>query len=193
MIDPRRIAGSGCISCDFDGVLSTLVLGRAWEKARAKKGPVPLVTPVARSFKRTMASLTEGLRKPLPGAENALRRLRSAGWSLCILTSRTGERVAAAERWLDRYGWTGLFDRAFFNEDGESADPFKARVLRAQAIDVHVDDDPETLALLSRLFPDRMFIHLNFYRRKGPAAGNIVTVGGWGDVPGLFLGADGGE
>ena len=34
------------ISFDFDGVLSSLVLGRTWEKTKAAKRPVPVVTPV---------------------------------------------------------------------------------------------------------------------------------------------------
>lgn len=177
---------AGRISFDFDGVLSTLVLGRAWEKTREKKRPVPVLSPAVRGLKRGLAALTEGLRKPLPEAETSLRALRASGRTLCILTSRTGERIAAAERWLARYGWNGLFERAYFNAGAEDADRFKARVLRAEAIDVHVDDDPETLEHLSRLFPDRTFVHMNYYGRTGPQGANIVSVRGWAEIPGLF-------
>lgn len=174
------------ISFDFDGVLATLVLGRTWEKTRAKTKPVPVVTPVVRALKHGLAALTEGLRKPLPGSEDALRDLRAAGATLYLLTSRTGERIVAAERWLERRGWSELFDRKFYNDEGEDADRFKSSVIHAHPIDVHVDDDPETVACLSRLFPDKRFVRLDFYRRKGPEGANIVTVREWDEVPELF-------
>jgi phosphoglycolate phosphatase-like HAD superfamily hydrolase len=174
------------ISLDFDGVLAGLVLGRAWEKTKARRKTVPLVTPVVRAVKFGLASLTEGLRKPLPRAEEALRRLRSAELTICLLTSRTGPRIAAAERWLARYSLPGHFEQFFFNTEGEDADRFKARIIEAYPIDVHIDDDPETLAFLAARFPDRLFVHLNHYRRPSPRAANIVAVTGWGDVPALF-------
>lgn len=186
MIQDPRFREAAAISLDFDGVLSTLVLGRAWEKTRQKKRQVPLVSGVVRGLKRGLARATEGLRKPLPGAEGSLRRLRSSGKTLYILTSRTGERIAAAERWLDRHAWNDIFERAFFNAEGEDADRFKARILGTHPIDVHVDDDPETLERLSQLFPDKLFVFMNFYSRKGPAGGNIVAVRGWNEVAGLF-------
>jgi hypothetical protein len=186
MIQSPRFREAAAISLDFDGVLSTLVLGRAWEKTRQKKKPVPLVSGMIHGFKRGLARATEGLRRPLPGAEGSLRELRSSRKTLYILTSRTGERIAAAERWLDRHAWNDIFERAFFNTEGEDADRFKERILRTHPIDIHIDDDPETLEHLSRLFPDKLFVHMNFYRRKGPAGDNIAVVRGWDEVPGLF-------
>ncbi len=190
MIDVRELGQARCVSFDFDGVLSSLVLGRTWEKTRPKKRPVPLLSPVVRALKRVLAALTEGLRHPLPEAEESLRQLKASGRTLCLLTSRTGYRIAAAERWLGRHGWEGLFDRVYFNVDGEDADAFKARVLGASAIDVHVDDDPETIERLAQLFPERLFIHMNYYPRRAQAADNIVAVRGWDEVRALF-GADG--
>lgn len=190
MIDVRKFGRAAGVSFDFDGVLSTLVLGRTWEKTRLKKRTVPLVSPAVRTLKRGLAALTEGLRRPLPEAEASLRRLKASGRTLCLLSSRTGYRIAAAERWLGRLGWDGIFDRLYFNVDGEDADRFKARVLGANAIDVHIDDDPETIDHLARLFPDRLFVHLNYYGRKGLTGDNIVAVHGWDEVRGLF-GADG--
>jgi FMN phosphatase YigB (HAD superfamily) len=174
------------VSFDFDGVLSTLVLGRTWEKTRAKKRSVPLVTPAIRGLKHGLAALTEGFRKPLPGAEDALREIRASGLTLFLLTSRTGERIAAAERWLEQRGWPDVFDRKFYNEAGQDADRFKSAVLRSNPIDVHVDDDPETVACLSRQFPGKLFIRMDHYRRKGPQADNIVTVSAWDEVPALL-------
>lgn len=193
MIDARKFGRAARVSFDFDGVLSSLVLGRAWEKTRREKRSVPLVSPAARALKRGLAALTEGLRHPLPGAEGSLRRLRASGRTLCVLTSRTGHRIAAAERWLERRGWAGLFDRLYFNVDGEDADAFKARVLGANAIDVHVDDDPETIERLARSFPDRLFVHLNSYGRRGLSGDNIVSVRGWDELRGLFAAEDGRE
>ncbi len=77
MIQSPRFRQAVNISLDFDGVLSTLVLGRAWEKTRQRKKPVALVSAMIRGLKRGLARATEGLRKPLPGAEGALRQLRA--------------------------------------------------------------------------------------------------------------------
>ena len=181
----RGLDRAKTISMDFDGVLSSLVLGRTWEKTKAKKRPVPVVTPAVRAVKIGLAALTERLRRPLPHAEEAVREIRATR-KLCLLTSRTGPRIAAAERWLARYDWGGLIAVRFFNAEGEDADRFKARIIGSNPIDVHVDDDPETVAYLAGLFPDRMFIHLDHYRRKSPSGPNIITVGGWDEVAALF-------
>jgi len=185
MTGGTRFDRARTISVDFDGVLSSLVLGRTWEKTKAKKKPVPVVTPAVRAVKTGLAALTERMRRPLPHAERALRELQATR-TLCLLTSRTGPRIAAAERWLARYGWGGLFAARFFNAAGEDADRFKARVIGSNPIDVHIDDDAETLACLAGLFPDRLFIHLDASRRKSPSDPNIVVVGGWDEVPALF-------
>jgi len=189
--DRRMIETSGfdrarTISLDFDGVLSTLVLGRAWEKARDRKQPVPVITPLVHGIKTFAANLTEGFRKPFPQTEEVLRLMRSSGRALYLLTSRRDERIAAAERWLSRYGLDDIFDRTFFNTAGEDADRFKARTVGAQAIDVHIDDDAETLSHLAGRFPDKLFVHMNCYRRTSPAAENIVVVHSWAEVAGIF-------
>lgn len=174
------------ISLDFDGVISSLVLGRAWEKTRGRGRRPVFLAPAVRAVKAGLASLTEFLRKPLPQTEEAVRRLRSAELTIYLLTSRTGPRIAAAERWLERYALPAHFEKLFFNAEGEDADRFKARIIAAHPIDVHIDDDPETLVFLAGRFPERLFIHMNHYRRKSPRAANIVAVTGWGEVPALF-------
>ena len=181
-----RYDRAGSISLDFDGVLSTLVLGRAWEKTRADKRRFPVVTPLVHRLKTAVAALTEGLRRPFPEAEDALRGLQASRRTLYVLTSRTGERVPAAERWLEKFAWRDMFEHLYFNLEGEDADRFKARILRSTAIDVHVDDDCETLSYLSREFPERLFIHMNCYHRKSPAADNILVVHSWAEIPGIF-------
>lgn len=186
MAEARRYDEARTISLDFDGVLATLVLGRAWEKARDRKRAIPLVTPLVHGLKTLAASLTEGFRRPFPRAEDVLRQLQSSGRTLYLLTSRRGERIAAGERWLEKYGWSGLFERLFFNTAGEDADRFKAKMVGSQAIDVHVDDDAETLAHLARQFPEKLFVHMNCYRRKSPVADNIVVVHSWAEMPRIF-------
>lgn len=186
MTDTRGFDRARSVSLDFDGVLSTLVLGIAWEKTRGHKKPTPFLAPAVRAIKTGIASLTEGLRKPLPHAEEAVREIRSSRRTIVLLTSRTGSRIAAAERWLQRYMGPGLFETLFFNIEGEDADRFKARVIGTHPIDVHIDDDPETIAVLSREFPDKLFIHMNHYRRKSPSAENIVVADGWEEAAALF-------
>jgi len=186
MAGARRFGQARTISLDFDGVLASLVLGRAWEKTRAAKKPIPLLSPLFRGLKTGLGSLTEGFRKPLPRAEEALREWRSGGRALYLLTSRTGPRIPAAERWLERYGWHDLFEHLFFNFESEDADRFKAKIMGSAPIDVHIDDDAETLAYLSGRFPERSFVHMNRYRRRSPAADNIVVVHSWEELPAVF-------
>ncbi len=190
MTGPRSYDQARSISLDFDGVLSTLVLGRAWEKTRGSGRRIPLLSPLVHRLKTAVADLAEGLRRPFPLAGDVLRELRASQRRLYVLTSRTGERVPAAERWLEKRAWQDLFERRFFNLEGEDADRFKARMLRSTDIDVHVDDDPETLSYLSGEFPERRFVHMNCYRRKSPAADNIIMVRSWAELRGLF-GLDG--
>jgi hypothetical protein len=175
------------ISLDFDGVLSTLILGRPWIKTRARTSGLPLLSPLVQGGKRLLGFLTHRLRSPFPGAESLLRDLRASQRSLSVLTSRTGGSVAEARLWLDRFGFRELFDELHFNLGGEDADAFKARILRSTPIDVHIDDDPETLAYLSAQFPDKLFVHMNCYHRKSLTAPNVITVGSWQELPAVFF------
>jgi hypothetical protein len=186
MADPRRSAQARSISFDFDGVLASLVLGRRWAKTRRKKPPVPVITPLFRALKRAVESLSERTREPYPGADAVLRRLRSSGRSLALLTSRADERIATAEHYLDRLGWRGLFDRLSFNTATDDADSFKEAALRAHPVDVHVDDDPGTIARLAPLFPGTLFVHLDHGGRGGAQGPNVVVVRDWAGIGALF-------
>ncbi len=144
--------------------------GSAGPRRAGRRPPSRSSTPVVRALKAAVESLTERLRKPYPHAAETLAQLRAAGLTLYVLTSRADERIAAAERWLDRRGWRGSFERLFFNVDGEDADAFKAGILRAHPVDIHVDDDPGTIAQLAPLFPDMLFVHLDHERGRSPGA-----------------------
>jgi hypothetical protein len=176
----------GAISLDFDGVLSTLVLGRRWVKTHQRRPPVPLLHPAALALGGGVAWMTQRWRKPYPQADDVLRRLRSSGKTLYLLTSRTAERIPPAERWLVQLGWRPLFERLLFNVDGQEADRFKERMLREHPIDVHIDDDPETVAYLAGLFPDKLFVHLDHQHGLSPQGSNIAAVQGWQEMIDLF-------
>jgi hypothetical protein len=191
MADPRQFAQARSISFDFDGVLASLVLGRRWAKTRRRKPPVPVLTPVVRVLKRVIESLSEKTRKPYPGADEVLRRLRSSGRTLSVLTSRADERIASAEHFLDRVGWRELFDRLNFNTATDDADTFKEAALRAHPVDAHVDDDPGTVARLAPLFPDTMFVYLDHSGRGASRGANVTIVRDWAEIGALFSGGPG--
>jgi FMN phosphatase YigB (HAD superfamily) len=186
MTEDRRFEQARSVSLDFDGVLSTLILGRRWAKTHAGRPPVPLLTPAVRALRAGVACLTQRYRKPYPHAEAVLRALRSSGKELYLLTSRNGERIAPAERWLERRAWRGFFERLLFNVEGEDADAFKAKMLREHPIDVHIDDDPETVARLAALFPGKLFIHLDHQPGRGQGGKNIAVVADWQELAELF-------
>ncbi len=183
---PPRFDQARTISCDFDGVLLSLVLGRRWVKAKARTRRIPILTPLSEGLQALVGSLAEALRGPFPHADEVLRRLRSSEKTLYVLTSRTGAGIGLARRWLERQGWQDLFAQTFFNINSEDADRFKARILGAMPIDVHIDDDPETLAYLSSEFPEKLFVHMNYYRRKSLTAANVVTVLSWQELPAIL-------
>jgi uncharacterized HAD superfamily protein len=181
-----RFAQARTISLDFDGVLSTLVFGMRWLKTRARRPPIPLLSPVARAIRGGLAVLSQRWRKPYRHAEDVLHQLRSSGKTLFLLTSRTDERIAPAERWLDRLAWRGFFAGLLFNVDGEDADTFKAKMLREHPIDVHIDDDPKTVAYLAGLCPEKLFIHLAHQYSRSPRGANIVVVRDWKELVEVF-------
>jgi hypothetical protein len=187
MAGTRRYDEARSISLDFDGVLSTLILGRPWLKTRARTSHIPVVSLLVQTLKRVLGVMTQRWRSPFPHAESLLRDLRASHRTLSVLTSRTGGSVAEANRWLDKYGWRDLFDALYFNVDGEDADAFKARILGSSPIDVHIDDDAETLARLSGQFPGKLFVHMNCYNRKSLSAANVITVGSWRELPAVFF------
>jgi hypothetical protein len=191
MPEPLPFARARTVSFDFDGVLARLVLGRRWAKTRRRKPPVPVLTPAVRALKRLVESLSERSRRPYPVAGDVLRRLRASGLSLSVLSSRAEERIAAAERFLDRAGWRGLFDRLEFNTAIDDADTFKEASLRAHPVDVHVDDDPGTIARLAPMFPETKFVLLD-HRGRGASLGvNVVAVRDWRGIGALFAGGGG--
>lgn len=182
-----RFERARTISFDFDGVLSTLVLGRRWIKTRARGRAVPVLSPLGDGLKALIGSVTQALRGPFPHAGEVLGRLKSSEKTLYVLTSRTGAGVGLARHWIERQGWRGLFEQSFFNLKRDDADSFKAGILRATPIDVHIDDDPETLGFLSVEFPERLFVHMNCYDRKSLTAPNVVAVHSWQELPALFF------
>ncbi|MCK7482957.1 MAG: hypothetical protein M0C28_41960 [Candidatus Moduliflexus flocculans] len=180
------------ISFDFDGVLG-VPRPRAGpgRRRRRRRSPCRSSTPVVRAVKRGLAALTEGLRQPLPRVRE--RPARAPGFRRHPLSPDLADGRAASPPPSagSRTPAAGRASSTASSTTTTAKTPTASRLPSSTThpIDTHVDDDPETVACLSRLFPDKRFVRLDHYRRKGPSSGaNIATVREWDEVPALLLG-----
>ena len=171
MADPRISFQSRTISFDFDGVLASLVLGKRWAKTRKKKSPIPLVSAAVRALELGVGSLTERLQKEAlsgtrPGDAGAAPDGRADALRADLARGRADRRRGALAR---PPRLAGVLRASLLHVDGEDADALEELTVRAHPIDIHVDDDPGTIAHLAPLFPDMLFVHLDHERGPEPA------------------------
>jgi phosphoglycolate phosphatase len=79
-------------------------------------------------FYRTFASIHLDMLKPLPGAENTLKRLREAGIPLAVVSNKTGPFIRREAEFLS---WTPFFSRLVGAGDAAADKPSELPVLLA--------------------------------------------------------------
>ncbi|EJU00864.1 hypothetical protein DACRYDRAFT_22733 [Dacryopinax primogenitus] len=120
-------------------------------------------------------------RKPVPGAVEALRRLKKAGYKLVIVTSRGDDLKAETEAWIAKYcpdvfediHYTGEFLRMKTDENGNVVRVFKskAEVLMEIGAVVLIDDCVDhTLhcATFEPAIPSLLFGEYPWGKRQSP-------------------------
>ncbi|MDP6606520.1 MAG: hypothetical protein QF664_09725 [Dehalococcoidia bacterium] len=177
------------LTLDLDGVICAPVFGLNLGIGRRMIDPAA-VPPEAAVPPRWLSAPWDhvrfDLRRPLPGARAALKRL-SARRRLVVLTGRRSDPGP----WLHRHGMTGLLDGVVFNEGASRSAHFKLRRSAELGAAEHIDDDGPTAQLLAELGTARVYLR-DWPRNRGlPYSATVNRVDDLGALAAL-LGADGG-
>ncbi len=177
-----RFQRAKCISVDFDGVLISPYSWSYWFFS----GP-NILLPESKFFKhveRAFTSITSGFgRPPMEGCFQKLTELKDKGAFLYLLTSRRRYIEKMTLSWLDRHGMGNYFDKSIFNYNSLTPIDHKVLSLRSNSqIQVHVDDSLKTILVLSKEFPDRLFVWITAgysNKKKNLGIRNVLEVNSW--------------
>ncbi|MCK9485857.1 MAG: hypothetical protein M0R73_04035 [Dehalococcoidia bacterium] len=144
------------LTVDMDGVFCSPYFG--WNVGVHRTFLDPGATPVpARITPRWLGEPLDHLRfnprRPLPGAREALERLREVRQLVVLTGRRTYPRW-----WLRRHGFEALFDRVVVNQTRLRSPHFKLDALTILRAAEHIDDDPRTAQLLAQGSDTRIFL-----------------------------------
>ncbi|MDA0269399.1 MAG: hypothetical protein O2798_00230 [Chloroflexi bacterium] len=151
MSDPRPI-----LTVDMDGVFCEPFFGKNLGIHRTfldPDAPPPLADVPPRWLGTPLDHLRFNARRPLPGAREALTRLRDVR-RLVVLTGRRTH----PGWWLRVHGFAGLFDEVRVNDGPLKSPHFKLEAIAALGSTEHVDDDPRTAQLLAERSGVRVFL-----------------------------------
>ena len=140
--------GLPLLTIDMDGVICQPPFGRNLGIHRDFLDPdaPPIRARVpSRWFKRIVDPLRFELRRPLPGAREALAELRGLR-TLLLLTGRR----SPPDRWLRRHGFAPLLDGVVINETALRSPHFKLAAIAELGASEHIDDDGRTVQLLAQ-------------------------------------------
>ncbi len=162
------------LTLDFDGVICGPPLGVNLGLHRRFLDPHG-APPAARVPPRWLSRLVDrprfALRRPLPGAREALARL-AAERRLVVLTGRR----TSPGRWLARHGLAGFVEAVRINEDRLASPHYKLAAVEELGAAEHIDDDPRTVQLLAERAACRVFLR-DWPRNRGlPYAPGVTRV-----------------
>lgn len=144
------------LTVDMDGVFCSPFFGWNVGVHRALLDP-SAEPPSARVTPRWLGTPLDHLRfnprRPLPGAREALARLREVRHLVVVTGRRTYPRW-----WMRRHGFEALFDRVVVNETLLKSPHFKLDALTLLDASEHIDDDPRTAQLLVQRSDVRVFL-----------------------------------
>ena len=176
--------GLPLLTIDMDGVICEPPGGRNLGIHRSfldpAAPPVPARVP-ARWFKRIVDPVRFELRRPLPGAREALTELRALR-TLLLLTGRRSR----PDRWLRRHGFAPLLDGVVVNETALRSPHFKLRAIAELGAAEHIDDDGQTVQLLAERSEAQPYLR-DWPRNRGlPYNERVRRVGDLGALAALL-------
>ncbi|PKN79308.1 MAG: hypothetical protein CVU47_10820 [Chloroflexi bacterium HGW-Chloroflexi-9] len=151
MTDSRPI-----LTVDMDGVFCEPFFGKNLGIHRMfldTDAPPPEADIPPKRLGPLLDHLRFDLRRPLPGARDALIRLGTVR-RLVVLTGRRSQ----PRWWFRRHGFEGLFERVILNEGPRKSPHFKLEAVAALGSAEHIDDDPRTVQLLAERSNARVFL-----------------------------------
>ena len=125
-----------------------------------------------------------------PGAPEALRALRDAGYNVEIVTGRPAYAHGDTERWLDAAG-IGDFPVTYVDKYGRDGcyahnegDPptVKLDELLARKFDIVIDDSPQILEMLSDWKDTRILVFSRPWNASFALSANMARVDGWREI-----------
>ncbi len=176
--------GLPLLTIDMDGVICQPPFNRNLGIHRAfldPDAPPPAARVPARWFKRIVDPVRFELRRPLPGAREALAELRALR-TLLLLTGRR----SPPDRWLRRHGFTSLLDGVVINETPLRSPHFKLQAIADLGAAEHIDDDGRTVQLLAQRSEAQPYLR-DWPRNRGlPLDERVRRVAGLGALAALL-------
>ena len=181
--------GLPLLTIDMDGVICAPPFNRNLGIHRAfldPAAPPPVARVPPRWFSRLVDPPRFELRRPLPGAREALAELRA----LRRLVLLTGRR-SPPDRWLRRHGFAPLLDAVLINKTSLRSPHFKlAAIVALEAVE-HIDDDGRTAQLLAQRSEAQPYLR-DWPRNRGlPYDPRVVRVADLGALAALLRAAGG--
>ncbi|MBP9817449.1 HAD hydrolase-like protein [Candidatus Shapirobacteria bacterium] len=180
------------ITVDCDGVIMENIGGRNWTNQSKNESE----TTIYKTLNLAWATFNHQWRRPLPGIEEALIKLKNEGYKLVLVTSRKEYLQPLTMRWLKKWGLEKYFEGFYFNNFGTTAVESKVRNLGQIGPIGHIDDNEETVKELNLKFPPRRAgknLRI-FWLCKTPSPADagvplqkgddskIIKVGSWGEI-----------
>lgn len=181
--------GLPLLTIDMDGVICEPPFGRNLGIHRSFLDPAapPRTAHVPRRwFSRIADPVRFDLRRPLPGAREALAELRELR-TLLLLTGRR----SPPDRWLRRHGFAPLLDGVVINETPLRSPHFKLEAIAELGASAHIDDDGRTVQLLAQRSQAQPYLR-DWPRNRGlPYDDRVRRVADLGALAALLRDGDG--
>lgn len=178
------------VSVDFDGVLMRMFLDTEWVKFNdsfKKRDKILLFFDKKLAFAGNyLMRLIHKFRKMTGGVSDGLKFFSEKFDNVFLLTSRRAYLADATIEWLKLHNLYSYFSGMFFREGSKLPWDFKADKVGELNVDMHVDDDRNTIKVLSEKYKEKFFVYFNCRRKKELKADNIATVYSWGELLQLF-------
>lgn len=173
------------ISFDFDGVFLSHFLNRHWVRASSLEDESDYKKNLLNTKLDTLLSfLFNSLRTEIKGSKEVIPIIESE--KLYIITSRRSTNKAQTIRWLKKRGLLNYFDDVFLNPYNLAPYLIKEKIIKKLNIDMHIDDDYDTLVKLTTRLPNVQFVYFNSMKTPHISAPNIHMVSGWEELMNYF-------
>jgi uncharacterized HAD superfamily protein len=170
------------ISIDFDGTIMPLLADYSFITPTSH----PLFRPLINTVEIVAVSIIQAIQKPFKRSSSTIKFL-SQRYKLSVLTSRPAHLTSHTTGFLDTHSLSAFFADIFHNQTYQKPYFQKRATIIKQSIDLHIDDDPHTISILSRRLPNKLFIHFNPKRHYTPINhNNTLEVHSWQDIRDLF-------
>lgn len=172
------------ISVDFDGVVMGLFLGRLWIPIRLapKDNPIRKMGILEQSGEVISTLFASVFRKIKPGTVESLNEIKKQGYTLYLLTARDISVKKITDSWIKSKGLEQTFTKNIYNYSNLFGIEFKVDEIKNNNIDIHIDDNSDTVEFLSKTLPDKLFIYFKYPYERHIIANNVKEARSWTEI-----------